>query len=183
VPALLMSWLPGRAVAVPDMRRLAESAAAIHEVDGAGLGHEFFRWCMDALAAPPPATTRPELWERALELRAAAMPAYRASFIHRDYHPGNVLWSRGRVSGVVDWANACRGPWECDIATCRLNLVRLSGPAAADDLLRAYVGITGRDYHPYWDLNYLLEEEADHWTPDEVARAEPWLARVLADLS
>ncbi|MFL6137284.1 MAG: phosphotransferase family protein [Frankiaceae bacterium] len=182
VPALLMSRLAGRAVAAPDLARLAEVAATIHEVDATGLPHAFFRWSMDALAAAPPAATRPALWERALDARCTAIPAYRDRFIHRDYHPGNVLWSRGRSTGVVDWPNACRGPWECDVATCRSNLARLSGPAAAEAFLHAYVALTGRAYHPYWDLNYLLEQDADHWTSDEVTRAEPLLERWLSDL-
>jgi Ser/Thr protein kinase RdoA (MazF antagonist) len=182
VPATLMTWLPGRAVAVPDLARLAEGAAAVHEVDADGFGHEFFRWCMGALTGPPPTATRPALWERALELRGTAMPPYESRFVHRDYHPGNVLWSRGRLTGVVDWPNACRGPWECDVATCRSNLMRLSGPDAADAFLAAYLALTGREYHPYWDLNYLLENDADHWTEAEVARAEPFMAQLVGEL-
>jgi aminoglycoside phosphotransferase (APT) family kinase protein len=182
VPALLMSRLPGRAVAVPDLGRLAALAAAVHEVDAAGFGHRFFRWSMGELTGPPPAAGRPALWERALAVRRDAMPAHEDRFIHRDYHPGNVLWSRGRATGLVDWPNACVGPWECDVATCRLNLIRLSGMAAADAFLRAYLAMTGRAYHPYWDLNYLLEQDADHWAPEEVADAEPLLARYLAEL-
>ena len=182
VPALLMTVVGGRPVAVPDLTGLAETAAAIHEVTADGLPHEFFRWYADALAGPPRAATRPDLWERALELRESATPAYERRLVHRDYHPGNVLWARGRLTGVVDWPNACRGPWEIDVATCRSNLARLADRATADDFLRAYVAATGRDYHPYWDVSYLLENDAEHWTPVEVADAESMLERVLVDV-
>jgi Ser/Thr protein kinase RdoA (MazF antagonist) len=182
VPALVMTWLPGRAVAVPDLRALAAGAAAIHEVGADGFPHAFFRWCVGALSGPPPGAGRPDLWERALVAREALLPAYGERLIHRDYHPGNVLWTRGALCGVVDWPNACRGPWECDVATCRRNLSRLAGRDVADDFLDAYRALTGRAYDPYWDLNYLLEQDADHWTATEVAAAEPELDRLLAEL-
>ena len=182
VPVLLMTKLAGSPVDRPDPHRLAETAAKIHAVDAPELRYEFFRWCMDALTEPPPGASDPLLWERALELRKTAMPDYTAGFIHRDYNPGNVLWLRGRVSGVVDWALACRGPWECDIATCRANLLRLLGPAAADRFLDAYTSLTGRVFNPYWDLNYLLENDAEHWTNATVRRSEPFLRRILTEL-
>jgi aminoglycoside phosphotransferase (APT) family kinase protein len=53
---------------------------------------------------------RPRLWERALELARADPPPGPRCFIHRDYHPENTLWSRGRLTGVVDWASAAWGP-------------------------------------------------------------------------
>ena len=33
----------------------------------------------------------------------------RVTLIHRDYHPLNTLWSRGRITGIVDWASGCAG--------------------------------------------------------------------------
>lgn len=181
VPVLLMTKLAGRPVAEPDLHRLAETAATIHAVDAPDFGHEYFRWCMDALTEPPLGVSDPRLWERALELRRTAMPDYTAGFIHRDYHPGNVLWRRGSVSGVVDWASACRGPWECDVATCRSNLRQLVGPAGADRFLDAYTSVTGRTFHPYWDLNQLFENDVEHWTAEEVRRSEPYLRRILTE--
>ena len=55
----------------------------------------------------------------------AAPPTSALGFCHRDYHPGNVLWSRGQVSGVVDWTHACHGAPAVDVAHCALNLARL----------------------------------------------------------
>jgi len=182
VPAVLMTFLPGRAIAVPDSRLLAECAAAIHDVPTSGYGHEFFRWSLDALDGPPATASDPGLWRQALDLRRTAMPDFRPVFIHRDYHPGNVLWFRGAVSGVVDWPNACCGPWECDIASCRQNLIWLSGDAAADEFQSRYTALTGRDYHPYWELNRWLEFDADHWTAERVSDFEPRLRRLVSAL-
>jgi aminoglycoside phosphotransferase (APT) family kinase protein len=180
IPALVMTFVPGRAVAVPDLHRLAETAAAIHAVPAASLGHEYFPWYADTTVGPPPASTRPGLWERAIDAWHHATPAYEPSFIHRDFHPGNVLWSRGSVTGIVDWANACRGPWGCDVAHCRGNLVDLGGQQAADQFLAAYESVTGKTYDPFWEIASVLEHGPSWWTDEELAASEPRLERALA---
>jgi aminoglycoside phosphotransferase (APT) family kinase protein len=180
VPALLMSLVPGRAVATPDVRRLAEVAAAIHAIEPAGFSHDHFPWYAGTTVAPPVASQWPRLWETAIGLWRDAMPDYTPTFIHRDFHPGNVLWWRGRASGVVDWANACAGPRGCDVATCRANLVDLAGDRAADDFRAAYESLTGEAFHPYWDMACTLENGPSFWTPRHVAASEPSLARAVA---
>ena len=86
------------------------------------------------------------------------MPDVPSVFIHRDYHPTNVLWEDGVVSGVVDWVNACRGPAGVDVAHCRTNLAKMYGPAAAERFLVAYCR-AAPDYvhYPYWDVDSLLD--------------------------
>jgi Ser/Thr protein kinase RdoA (MazF antagonist) len=180
VPAVLMSFVPGRAVAVPDLRRLAEVAASIHDTSPDGFEHEYFRWYEGTTTGPPSGTSRPKLWETAIELWTERMPAYRPAFIHRDYHPGNVLWLRGEPTGVVDWANACRGPRGCDIAHCRSNLVQLAGQEAADRFVREYESITGETHHPYWAIASILEHGPSRWTPAELSVWEPDLARAVS---
>lgn len=179
IPVLLMSNLAGRAVAVPDLRRLADVAAAIHDVDASAFGHGYAPWYRGTTVTAPPASSRPALWEAAIERWHTAMPADPATFIHRDLHPGNVLWSRGVATGVVDWANACRGPRGCDIAHCRANLVRLAGPEEADRFSAAYEAVTGVAHDPFWDLAATLEHGPSYWTPAQVAASEPVLARAL----
>jgi aminoglycoside phosphotransferase (APT) family kinase protein len=179
VPALLMSFLPGRAMAAPDEHRLAEVAAAIHAVDPEGFGHDYFPWFTGATVAPPPTARWPRIWETAIGLWHDAAPEYTPTFIHWDFHPGNVLWWRGRPSGVVDWTNACAGPCGCDVATCRANLVDLAGERAADDFLAAYESLTGEAFDPYWDMACILENGSSFWTPSQVAASEPWLARAV----
>lgn len=181
VPALLMTHVPGRAIAEPDVVRLAEVAATIHGVGAGGFVHEYFPW-FDDEARPPATTRRPELWERALELRATAVPEYRTTFIHRDFHPGNVLWLRGRCSGVVDWADACRGPGGCDVATCRGDLIGRRGVQVAEQFRRAYEATTGEVHNPYWDLARVFEHGPSPWTEAEVTQAEWCLADALERL-
>ena len=67
----------------------------------------------------------------------AESPSEERLFVHRDYHPGNVLWEAGRVSGIVDWVNASVGsPW-ADVGHCRVNIASELGQQAADRFLDA----------------------------------------------
>jgi aminoglycoside phosphotransferase (APT) family kinase protein len=182
IPVLLMTFIAGRALPDPDPFRLAEAAADIHDVDPGHFPHDYFPWYQGAMTAPPLIATRPVLWEQAIELWRAAIPDYTPTFIHRDFHPGNVHWLRGRLAGVLDWANACRGPRGCDLATCRGNLLDLAGPDAADRFIAAYRSITGEEYHPYWEIASILESDPSDWTKYSVAEAEPRLARAVGEL-
>lgn len=182
VPALLMTLLPGQPLAAPDPHRLAEVAAAVHAVDADDLGHEYFPWYETEMMRPPARTTRPELWEEAIGIWRQRVPTHRARFIHRDYHPGNVLWSRGRATGVVDWANACRGPVGCDVATCRANLVEWAGDEVAAAFVSAYCSLTGEELHPFWELARVLEHGPEHWTEPNLVRSEPRLEQLVAEL-
>lgn len=172
IPAVLMSLLLGEPIAVPDLDRLAEAAAAIHDVDASDLGHEYFPWYEDEMVTPPPLATQPELWERAIDLWHTARPTYRPTLIHRDFHPGNLLWSHGRLTGIVDWAGACRGPIGCDIAHCRANLRKLATPDVADSFVRAYRSLTGYELDPFWIMAGHLEHDHAHWTAEQIAADE-----------
>lgn len=108
------------------------------------------------------------LWEAAQQL-VIREPAFEPLFIHRDYHPLNLLWQRGRISGVVDWINACMGPPGVDVAHCRLNLALMYGLEAADAFLRAYQRhVPDYVHEPYWDV-----DDAFGVLPDVVPYA-PW---------
>lgn len=163
-PATLMERLPGVVELRPAdlsgwLRGLAEAVAPFHE-----LGAEDFEWSYGPYAdlkslGPPEWSRVPALWEKALEIVSGPRPPARECFIHRDYHPVNVLWTGGRVSGVVDWVNACRGPAGIDVAWCRHNLARMYGVAAADEFLGFYQKQAGPRfvYDPFWDLLALIE--------------------------
>ena len=183
VPILLMTFLPGGARGDPDVARLAEVAATIHDIAADDFGHDYFPWYSATMTGPPPTSTRPSLWEAAIELWRTARPPYRPTFVHRDFHPGNVLWSRGRASGVVDWANACRGPRGCDVAHCRSNLIDLTGPDEADRFLAAYESLTGEPHHPYWELASVLESGPSRWTRADLVASERRLEQAVQAMS
>lgn len=180
VPVLLMSMVRGEALAHPDVHRLAEVAASIHAVDATGIGHEWFRWYAEGHKWLPPG----EVWERAHELWLAGPPEERWGLCHRDYHPGNVLWSSRSGPSIVDWANACRGPSGTDVAHCRANLFGLHGWRwdVADEFQRAYEAITGTTFHPWFELGSVLEHDLDRLPPEWHRAGEDRLRRALTDL-
>lgn len=180
IPAMLMARLPGRARASVDPDALAALAATIHRVDGAVFGHRFAPWCRDTSTRPPAGCQSPGRWAEALDIWRTAEPPYEPRFVHRDFHPGNVLWSRGRVGGVVDWVNACAGPPGIDVATCRWNLAQWAGTPAADAFVAAYEQRAGQPHDPYWDIATVLEDDWDRLAdPEQVTEAERFLAAAL----
>lgn len=147
-PASFQDWLDG----------LAAELAVIHGHRAATFGWRFRSWVVRERLAPPAWSANPRAWERAIACVLGPAPDAAWVFIHRDYHPTNVLWQDGRVSGVVDWINACRGPAGVDVAHCRTNLAQMFGVAAADQFLEAYRKAAGGfEYDPYWDLDSLLD--------------------------
>jgi aminoglycoside phosphotransferase (APT) family kinase protein len=163
-PAVLMTRLPGRVDFAPGdvdlwMRQLAAVLPAIHAVDGGARGvvQPYAPYYDMRTQSVPAWSKQPRAWQRALDIVHGPRPATTRCFIHRDYHPANVLWSRGRLSGVIDWINASWGPPEIDVAHCRHNLVCVSGIAMADRFLEAYRSLTGAEHDPYWDLLCVLD--------------------------
>lgn len=165
VPATLMTRLAGRVELKPEnldawLHRLAEAVAPFHALDADDFPWAYFPYAKHPSGFAPPQWSRfPQHWEKVFDIVAGPRPEARECFIHRDYHPTNVLWQDGRVSGVVDWVNACRGAAGFDVAWCRLNLSKLYGLGAADRFLGAYESLAGAGfaYHAYWDLMALVE--------------------------
>jgi aminoglycoside phosphotransferase (APT) family kinase protein len=172
VPAVLMTRLPGRIDWDPPevegfLRRLAEPLPTIHAtpLPPATVLPDYQPYPLK-LRRPPVWASAPDVWLRAFALLDAPAPSSERAVIHRDYHPGNVLWRRGRVSGVIDWVNTSIGcPW-ADIGHCRVNLASELGQPAADRFLELYRAAAGRggDYDPYWDIAAAvggLDEDVD----------------------
>lgn len=164
VPAVLMSRVAGRVRMDPPeldgwLRQMAEVLPAIHAVDDDEVAElqGYQTWAdLDGLAAPR-WTREAAAWAAVIALARGPRPRVRQRFIHRDYHPMNVLWSRGRLSGVVDWTNASVGPPGNDVAWCRQNLVASHGLKAAERFRAAYESVAGEEQHPVWDALGVIE--------------------------
>jgi aminoglycoside phosphotransferase (APT) family kinase protein len=167
VPAILLTRLPGHPPRPADAgargfcRQLAQTLALIHDAgDGARPGLVPYRLYYDrARAEPARWMSGSSAWARAIAAVREAPPPAAMTLIHRDYHPENTLWSRGRLVGVVDWTQASWGPPELDVAHMRWNLVVDHGQEVADQFLACYRAVTGRalEHQPYWDLVSLLD--------------------------
>jgi aminoglycoside phosphotransferase (APT) family kinase protein len=182
-PAVLMTRLPGAiewAAADLDgfLRGLAALLPAIHATPTSPALPDYAPYALET-DRPPRWTSRPEVWERGFAVFDGPAPGDVRRLIHRDFHPGNVLWTAGRVTGVVDWPNTSVGDPSADVGHCRVNLAGVLGLDAADRFLELS-GIG--DYHPYWDIVAALggfdPETLARWTPVE----EEFLARAVARL-
>jgi len=161
-PVVLMSFVEGQIELRPSsptewLKELARELAAIHRCPVNNFKWQFKSWVIPSMLVVPAWTTIPKTWERAIELFQKGRPEFRPVFLHRDYHPLNVLWNDGAISGVVDWINACQGPASVDLAHCRTNLTTMYGIEAADKFLEYYCDLTGGfEHNVYWDIDSLL---------------------------
>ena len=189
VPAVLMSRLPGRVDWWPSdtgrwVCRLAGVLPAIHgaPLPPAGLIGPFAP-DLPASYQPPPWARYPRIWDRATAISRGPAPVLPQVLVHRDFHPGNVLWRRGMISGVVDWQAACTGPAVIDVAHCRVNLLAF-GTGAAERFTAWWQHATGAAYHPWADVvtitGFLDDLRAD-WGSERLL-VEDMLARAVAEL-
>lgn len=185
-PALAMTLLPGRPVlALPtddDVGELARTLVELHRVVPPERPRAYESWATPDRTGVPGWACDPGLWSRAAARIERPAPPYTGCFIHRDFHPGNVLWAGGRVSGVVDWVETSWGPPNLDVAHCATNLALLHAPAAAERFRAAYVAAGGRldddpEHRAYWELIDVLGLLPD---PDKVGIA--WRAAGRTEL-
>ena len=199
-PRLLMTRVPGRIWLTPRdpkdwVQELAASLARIHDVPiSANPGdpaHDAVAWL-----ELPAWTSRRTLWERTREILKQPPSAYRTTFTHGDYQHFNVLWSRRRISGVLDWCGAGPGHPDADAAHCRLNLAILFSVDVAEQFREAYEATKGSPLDPWWDLHGLTsyDNQWKHFIPLQVAgrarvdaagmddRVEGLMARTLTRL-
>ena len=163
-PALLMTRVPGAVNLTPKdpsrwLSDMAVTLTHIHCLD------------IDSPTSEPRTPTpgfeiptwsqRPGLWEQAQRVLAGPAPES-ATFIHGDYQHFNLLWTRGRLTGVVDWTHAGMGHPDRDVGHCRLNLAVLYSPSWAEDFTARYEIESGRRIERWCDI-YELTQYSHHW--------------------
>ncbi|MEV5439450.1 alpha/beta fold hydrolase [Streptomyces sp. NPDC052682] len=187
-PTLLMSRLPGRVrVDETDVDRrvdlLAAQLARIHAVVPDEPPRTYQAWTWPERVVTPGGG----MWQRAVDVIRRDAPPYEGCFLHRDFHPGNVLFTgegeRLRVSGVVDWVETSWGPADLDVAHCSTALALLHGPATGLGFRARYEARGGRRLadgpdHLYWRLLDALA-----YSPDAAKLAGPWRELGRTDLT
>ncbi|MFJ3623741.1 alpha/beta fold hydrolase [Streptomyces iakyrus] len=183
-PSLLMSVLPGR-VRVdeedvgPRVDLLAGQLARIHRIVPRERPRAYQAWTSPAAV--------PAGWERAVDVIRRDPPPYEGCFLHRDFHPGNVLFTGSgaglRISGVVDWVETSWGPADLDVAHCSTALALLFGPEYGLGFRERYEALGGRRLadgpgHLYWRLLDALA-----YVPDAAKLAGPWRELGRTDLT
>lgn len=96
-----------------------------------------------------------------------------------------MLWRRGQVTGVVDWAAASVGPAVVDVGHCRGNLFPY-GLEVADRFTAHWGRCGGARYHPWADVVVIIGEldglRDDPRPALERRLVEDALARAVAEL-
>ncbi|MFH9008857.1 alpha/beta fold hydrolase [Streptomyces afghaniensis] len=188
-PSLLMSVLPGR-VRVDeeddlDLRvdLLAAQLTRIHRVVPKERPRLYQAWTSPEKVLAPQGA----MWERAVDVIRRDPPPYEGCFLHRDFHPGNVLFTGSgsdlRISGVVDWVETSWGPADLDVAHCSTALALLYGPEYGLGFRERYEAHGGRRTadgpdHLYWRLLDALA-----YVPDAAKLAGPWRELGRTDLT
>ena len=171
-PSIVMSRVPGRpSLSPPPPDAWIDSVArALAALDAVDVGRA--RGALATRARPwkrPPSDGWGPLYQRAIEAVEHALPKRSRARVlcHEDFHPGNMLFERARLSGVVDWSSARVGPRSYDLAYCRTEVAMLFGGDEPDRLARAYASATGRAPSdlPLWDLVCALSARrwSHHW--------------------
>jgi hypothetical protein len=164
--ANLTTWLPGEVRLGPLSPRaidaLAAAAVVIHATPVAPaaqpLPYEF--WAPAELVVPV-WSQRPALWQRAIDLFRTGPPSTRPGVVHRDFHPGNVLWQGDTISGIIDWAETSWGPADLDVAHSITNFMVLHDLERAASFGRAYERHGGRleadhEAAQFWQVSDIL---------------------------
>ncbi len=184
-PSLLMTHLAGRTVLDDEglearVPALARQLVAIHALRPAARPREYMAWTTaDTVVTPKGADAA--AWAAAIDVIRRSAPSYEGRFLHRDFHPGNVLFdvpssspAGPRITGVVDWAQTSWGPADLDVAHCSTNLALLHGPEWGLRFADAYEEVGGvlasaLSERLYWHVRDALAiSEEVQWV------AQPW---------
>lgn len=200
-PSLLMTHLAGRTVLDYDcdegletrVSLLARQLVAIHAVrpfpklsasPEQGRPHERPReyealTTADTVVVPEGADAG--VWAAAIDVIREPAPPYEGRFLHRDFHPGNVLFgvppsgpARTRITGVVDWAGASWGPADLDVAHCATNLAMLYGREWSPRFVEAYEEAGGVLATAAGERLYWLVRDALAFSEELQLVARPW---------
>ena len=193
-PSLLMSLLPGSLrLDGEDIERktelLARQLVAIHGllVPEGARPRTYQAWTSPERVRLPENSKQPEVWQRAVDVIRQPPPAYRPRFLHRDFHPGNVLFAGEgadlTITGVVDWVETSWGPADLDVAHCSTALVLLHGVPAGMQLADHYIAVGGTLSDDPADHLYWRVLDALAFAPDAEKVAEPWRELGREDLT
>ena len=193
-PAMLLSRLPGRPVVDPRDpigwgATMADGLAQIHALsperfESIGRGESWqqlpFPDAQRDAALFTAAGFDGDAVMAAIERGNAALKRARRSFVHFDYWPGNVLWLRHRLCGIVDWTSAIIGYAEYDAAYCYMDLCLSRGKRVAKAFLERYRDTAGVAVDPLWFWSLVVAKRA---APDPATWLGPYRELGRTDLT
>jgi aminoglycoside phosphotransferase (APT) family kinase protein len=163
-PTVIMTRLPGRPLLSPSnmsnyLEHMARTLARLHELPTTGLDFLPDQRGLVSRGLGAPIETDDPLRQAvhatvAADWARVAQTEHRRVLCHGDYWPGNVLWRRERLVGLVDWEQPRLGDAASDVATVRGDLTVLFGQGPADEFVARYEIASGYQVRElrFWDL-------------------------------
>lgn len=206
-PALAMTLVRGRPMLNPTdrdgfARHVADVLAAMHELPLTSLPKALRRPhgidALDLTTLPAEGHLFPSTIEQIKVCLDGLLPSMAAAprvFTHGDFHPGNLVWHKDRLTGVVDWSSTRPGPRWSELAYFRVELSVIVDVRLANRILRKYEHAIGYQspMQPAWDLLHVLSGHTwmhswlkayrEQGRPDlDVTRGRERLRRLAASL-
>ncbi|MFC4495469.1 phosphotransferase family protein [Streptomyces ovatisporus] len=184
-PSLLMTHLPGRTVLDDEgletrVPLLARQLVAIHALRPAVRPPGYVALTTAETVVVPKGADA-AAWAAAIDVIRRPVPPCEGRFLHRDFHPGNVLFdvlpsqsAGARITGVVDWAATSWGPADLDVAHCSTNLALLHGPAWGLRFAEAYEEAGGMLAEAASERLYWQVRDGLAFSEEVQSVAQPW---------
>jgi aminoglycoside phosphotransferase (APT) family kinase protein len=153
-PSVLMVHVAGSAAPPAGwLDASAAMAARIAEVDSGDLDWRYARYNRGVEWLVPEWAADPGVWRGVFDVIDADPPEGDWCFIHRDLHPGNLIWQGDRIAAVIDWLSGCIGPPAIDGAHFLVNLIMDLGREAGEVFMAGYLArLPAGRWHPFWAL-------------------------------
>jgi Ser/Thr protein kinase RdoA (MazF antagonist) len=117
-------------------------------------------WALPILRRHPAEVDLPRLEAAWKDVEEGLAPIYGRlpiQLIHRDAHPGNLLFQRDRLSGIIDFDMVTRGPRIFDLAYCGTSLLMAAYPSQAK--MQIWPRLLDGLVHGYSETVTLTSEE------------------------
>jgi aminoglycoside phosphotransferase (APT) family kinase protein len=147
MPTIVISRLPGRGILAPRdldgyVQQMVDVLVTLHQLPAA----EFAflpndRERTDRMIVRGPANDdqlQKQIWSVVQSMWPRVKQAARSALIHGDFWPGNIVWLRDKLSGVVDWEMGRLGDPSKDVGICRCDMAMLFDMDTADEFSRRY---------------------------------------------
>lgn len=164
-PALVMTYLPGKANVAPNDVALWTDALAgmlckVHAVtpqtaDLSMLKPQDNRARIEDIASENRGDPFVEEIVSLLRSRCDSIQPLTPTLVHNDYWGGNTIWNRGRLTGVIDWTHARIGDPRNDVSECRSALTIDHDKDVANAFLADYERHAGRTLTDMWFFDLL----------------------------
>lgn len=165
-PYMVIEYIDGRMDLAPAdvdayLRILAGQLVKIHGIDGCNPGLAFLRSSKKGCAqmrrgrsAEADQSLDEERIRIAVEKYKPKSGGNPPALLHGDYWPGNTLWCKGELVGVIDWEDATVGDPLFDLANSRMEVAWILGIDALRLFTDHYRSLMSLEYRnlPYWDL-------------------------------